>query len=30
MTHYLTEQDLILINVNVIRSYSPEEQIGIR
>jgi hypothetical protein len=30
MTHYLTEQDLILINVNVIRSYSPKEQIGIR
>lgn len=30
MIRYLTEQDLILINVNVIKTYSPEEQIGVR
>lgn len=30
MIRYLTEQDIILINVNVIKTYSPKEQIGVK
>lgn len=30
MIRYLTEKELILINIIVIKTYSPKEQIGIK
>lgn len=28
--HYLTEKDIIILNIYVINKYSPKEQIGVK